>query len=295
MNHRFRPALAVLALASLNLAVTASASEVWSESFDGAIDGTVPGSPYWQIDSASADSAAVISTSAGNASPSLHITDTSSSAQLIAKVKMNALPSFDTSLPATSGVKISFDWRIDSWIATTASSVPGFTLRDGGGTRLRIGFGRASLGDGDANSDLGFFATPATNGTMNASTAIGFTGTTWNAGFNFGDYDSGSSSNGTGNDFIHVEVVYFDQATTAELTLTRGLNTTTFVVEGITASTFSNAGNDVFEFSIPGNGMVDMYVDNIAVSTIPEPATTALLMAGAGLIGAVVLRRRRRR
>ncbi len=35
-------------------------------------------------------------------------------------------------------------------------------------------------------------------------------------------------------------------------------------------------------------------IEAVRVSAIPEPATTALLMAGAGLIGAVILRRRRR-
>ncbi len=288
MNHCSLHQLTLLALASFGLTLTAPAVTVFEESFTGMADGGQPptgtGSPWTLV--ATSPSTVGVNTATGNPSPSLHFSDpnnTSTSATL----KMNDFAAFNTTNASQSVLTIGFDFRMDSYLGTDRASTFRLSLRDGGATRFTFGFGRT------ANSDLCFFASAgSSNSAPTLTQAIGL-----NDGFNFGTYSTTDAlANGTDGQFVRVEIVYVNGETSASFNLSYGDSSTSYILTGIAASSFSNDGGDNFAFGSPGSASADFFVDNISVtatSAIPEPSTTALLLGGAGLIGAGVLRRRR--
>ncbi len=298
MKIQARTTLLALALASL--AGTASAAVVWSDSFTGAADGSAPFRDYnndsvndWEVINKTGATASA-SAAIGSPGPGLQLLDTGGENTTVT-ARMDHFGAFDTASLATDTLRISFDWQISSYLATAQASAFRFGLRDGGTTRFSIGFGRSNV-DGSAGSELYFFTDKSTGATGNPTTsgAIGWNGTSWDAGAKFADY-SGTAANNTTGGFIHFEIVYVDQSTTATISLTSGAGTTSYLLTGVTASTFSNLGGDSFYFSSPGGGTGEAFVDNIVVeaySSVPEPASAALLIGSVGL-GCAALRRRR--
>lgn len=293
----------LLAAALLALAGTASAATVWSESFDGQTDGATPFTDYnndsvndWELINKTGATSA-ISAATGNAGPGLQLLDTGGE-NTNATARMDHFAAFNTANAATDSLRISFDWQVSAWAASAQASAFRFGLRDGGTNRFSIGFSRSNV-DGANGSELYFFTDKSSGATGNPTTsgAIGWNGSSWDAGAQFGDYSATASENGT-DGFIRFEIVYVNQSDTATISMTNGVNTTTYLLTGVTASTFSNDGGDSFYFSSPGSGTGEAYFDNILVeaysSTIPEPSTFALLAGTLALTGATALRRRRR-
>lgn len=295
----FAPA-SLLLFAGLSFVASSSAAVVWSESFDSASHGSAPYTDYnsaggndWDVIN-KPGATATISAGTGASGAGLHLSDTSGE-NTTATVRMDHFTAFNTAAGAADTLRISFDWQVSEWSGSAASAFR-FGLRDGGTTRFSIGFSRSNV-DGAGGSELYFFTDTASgaNGSPSASRAIGWSGSTWDAGFNFGDYSSTASDNNTGG-FIRFEIVYADQSDFATISLTNGTDSTSFVLTGLTPSSFSNNGGDSFYFSSPGSGLGEAYFDNItaeAYSSIPEPSTVALLAGGLALTGTVVLRRRR--
>lgn len=279
---------------TLGLGSMASATIVWQDNFTGQLDGALPYMDYnadgvndWGITDAGPDRSATVSTAVGNPFPSLRLQDNSSSG-INARVSMKGALPFNTATNSTA-IQLSFDWRIDAWAASSNNSAFRVNLlNNSGSTILSIGFGNSS-------SDLFFFAgTSNTTSPSKFNNAIGFDGTNWVEGFNFGPYNSANaSSNNTREQFIHFTVTYFDQSTTASIVASYGDYSTNYTVNNITASSFSNEGNGYISFASPGSGIGEAYFDNIVLASIPEPTTTTAVLAAIALVGAFIYRSRR--
>lgn len=276
---------------------SAKAAVVWQDTFTGETDGSTPSSDYtgngtedWVITEA-VNATNTVSGSTGNPAPSMHMVDTTTSAAASGSVSMGQFAAFDTSLPGQSTIVISFDLRVDAYLSTALNSTPQFFLRDNGATRLTIGFGRRSIADGDANSDNFLFAAAGSNPNPDAVNAIGFTGSGWETGFDFGDYSNTGTLNTTGGNFVRFELTYVNGATTASLLAVNGANSTTFTLTGLTASSFSSSSAlDSLNFSTGSSATSDVFFDNIRVEIVPEPSASLLL--GGSLLSLVLVRRR---
>lgn len=278
------------ALAGLALLTDAQAAVVFSEDFTG--DTTLPGT--FTVGAGTGVTVGV-STDQGNPAPSLAIADTSTANSGSATVYGNNWSAFNTASGVNNVFEVSFDWRIDSSISSGASTLR-FNISLGGttATTVNIGFGHASVGGTDTNF---FYAAGGTSGAApSASNAIGYTGSSFLSGFNFGTYSSSTATNNsTGGDYYHFTLTYVDQATTALLSVYNTSNpaeTAAFTITGLTATSVSNTSGRYIQALSGQSGTGTAYVDNIAVAAIPEPSTAALAIASTAL-GLLLLKRRR--
>ncbi|MBN8707985.1 MAG: PEP-CTERM sorting domain-containing protein [Verrucomicrobia bacterium] len=236
-----------------------------------------------------------VSTDQGNPAPSLTIADASTANSGSATVYGNNWSAFNTATGSNKVFEVAFDWRIDSSISSSASTLR-FNVSLGGttATTVNIGFGHAVIGGTDTNI---LYAAGGTSGaTPSSSNAIGYTGSSFLSGFNFGAYSSSTATNNsTGGDYYHFTLTYVDQATSAQLNvynISDPSQTATVTISGITATSVANTSGRYIQSLSGQSGTGVSYVDNIVVSVIPEPSTTALAVAGAAL-GLFLVRRRR--
>jgi hypothetical protein len=300
---------------TLKLAVPVQADVVWADTYTGQTAGAFPSLNYpggaagndYSDTMHATNANFLVEGSVGFGSPSLALVDTVSADAATLTVTMNHFAPFSVG-PATATpiLRVSFDFRVDSYLSSVNTNVPRFILRaDNGnstGSQMVIGFGYADLNDGDASTgDLALFADTQTGATTNlapkAGTAIGLNaGTGWAPGFDLGDYDSGSASaNDTGDEFYHFTFDYnsisggisgsVTRNSTGEIALfPTGLSLTA-------GKSFSSSdANDRFLLASSNGNTATAYFDNFVFEAVPEPASTALLAGGFILL----LQRRRR-
>jgi hypothetical protein len=304
--------LATLMFASLG---AAKADVVWSQDFTGHADNAFPFNDF--TGNTTNDWSAIndetkfrVSTLVGNPSPALVFTDaTTSSTNGLGNLQlaMSQFAPFSTATASTPVLHVAFDWKIENFLSGATTEAFRFVLRANGsmtlGDQLIIGFNRANLADGDASSsDLALYA--ATNsGTSNIvatdSNAIGLiSGTGWQPGFNFGEYDSvNGEANDTDDLFYRFTMDYnfttgllSGSVTRLALDATNG-QSADFSVAMNPGLVFSNQGTlDVLLFAST-NGVTGVsQLDNIVFESVPEPASGMAILLG---VGAIAARRRR--
>lgn len=273
-------------------AVNIQASVVYNENFTGE---TSPDSAF-ELTTASGVSYSV-STTLGNPASSLLLSDTSSSNGGLAKVTGTNWSSFNTASAGQETFQVSFDWNITSMTSSVGSTSTmrfNLSLATGATTAstISIGFGHASIGGTDTNF---FFAQGAgTSPTPSASNAIGWNGSSWASGFNFGAYSATSTDNDTGG-YYHFVITYDNNATIAGIQITNAsdsLQTTSFAVSGLTSTSVANTSGRSLQFIAPGTGQGEAYFDNIVVETIPEPGSTVFLLVGLSAFGLAAVSRK---
>lgn len=296
-------------LSALALASTASAAVIWSDDYTEQTVGSFPsrdfaggaaGNDY--INSASATNATTIVTDAvGNPGPSMMLNDGSSSSSVTNIVTMSHFAPFEVSATsATPILRISFDFRVDSYSGTTSSHNSRFILRANNetntGFQVVVGFGHATLNDGDAlNSDLALYADTQTGSSTSLvpknTSAIGLNaGTGWAPGFDFGSFNTTSGSdNDTNDEFYRIVFEYSSISGSVSGNATRlstgevgqfqlGLAMNPGLV-------FNNNSDDRFLVSSNTTNFSETYFDNFVFEAVPEPASGILLCGGMVLLG----------
>lgn len=252
-----------------------------------------------------------VSTTAGNPSPGLVFTDNSTATTNglgNLRLQMTEFAAFNTSDAATPMLRLSFDWKVGSFLSSATNEAFRFILRANGssglGDQLILGFNRASLTDGDGSTaDLTMYAaTAATSSNISPSNAnaIGLiTGTGWQPGFNFGEYDGGNSAaNDTDDLFYHVDLGYDFITGMVNGTVTRLAPDATngqsanFSVALNPGLVFSNTDSSDVILIASTNGVTGQsQFDNFVIESVPEPGSAAMLLLG---VVATTARRRRR-
>jgi hypothetical protein len=205
-------------------------------------------------------------------------------------------------LAAGDTVTISMDLNVSSHIAAAAASTVRLGILDGnaanGATIMTVGWGYTNIATGDPASELHFYRVGGAGTAPTTASAIGWSGGSPVAGFDFGDYNSGSGpSNDTApigtspSAYYRIEVTLTQGSTAATGTIT---NLNTSQSAGFTHTLLAplNWGNNATDgiqllTGLGGTGVYNM--DNISVSVVPEPS--GVLLGGLALLG---LARRRR-
>jgi hypothetical protein len=232
---------------------------------------------------------------------SLLITDTVSG-QFAQNVLATEFAPFNLATGDT--VTVSLDVNVSNYIAAVAASTVRLGILDGntgnGATVLLVGWGYADVDPVDTTSELLFYRVRGAGTAPSAANAIGWTGGSPAAGFDFGDYNSTS---GPSNDTAPIGTspsAYYR----ISLTLTQGSTAASGSITNLTTSQSTswadplalaaplNWGNNATDglqllSGLGGTGVFNM--DNISVSVVPEPSTA--LLGGLTLLG--FLRRRR--
>ena len=290
--HRFPILLSLLAAST-----SARAAVVWADDFTRSSEPlTYDYTGNSSNDYTVAGTSAVAPTLSSN---SLLITDTVSG-QFAQNVLATEFAPF--SLAAGDTVMISLDLNVSSHIAAAAASTVRFGILDGnaanGATVMAVGWGYTNIATGDTTSELHFYRVGGAGTAPTTASAIGWSGGSPVAGFDFGDYNSASGpSNDTApigtspSAYYRIEVTLTQGSTAASGTVTN-LNTaesTSFTHTLLAPLDWGNNATDGLQLlsGLGGTGVYSM--DNISVSVVPEPS--GALLGGLALL---VLARRRR-
>ena len=312
-----RPSRIILSVLVGIAALSATPSHadiVWSQDFTGHADNTAPTQDFTSNStndwfSLGNEAMFRVNTSVGSPAPSLVFNDNSTAVSGglgNLRLAMNEFSTFSTSASAPI-FRLSFDWKVDTFLSGLTSEAFRLILRANGSTglgdQLILGFNRASLNDGDGSTtDLAWYA-DAVGGTSNFApsntNAIGLiAGSGWEPGFNFGEYDFGD---GTANDsddlFYHFDLGYDYLTGAVNGTVTRIAPDATngqsaaFTVAMNPNLVFSNTDASDVILIASTNGVTGVsQFDNFVVESIPEPASGAAV-----LLGVMTLAGRRRR
>jgi hypothetical protein len=275
----------ILVLAS---AAPLSATVIYSQDFTG-----LSSLPAGYAVTAPTNTSAGVSASVGNPAASMILSDGSSSGTVNVGIAgaSNGWSTFTTSNATTRIFKVDFDWYIKSSLSSGAANFR-FSANLGGSsaTTATIGFGRALVNA----TNMNFFYAGAGNApTPSLTNAIGWNGSSWESGFNFGTYDGTNAANNTSGGFYNFSLSYVDQATTAQLMVTSISNpweTANFTITGLGAATVTQGRRIDF---LSGTTQVgaEGYIDNIVVSAVPEPSAALLVALGLGVVLALRSRR----
>ncbi len=237
-----------------------------------------------------------VSTIDGYTAPSAFLSDTSTVNSGTLSVAGNNWSAFNTATGAEKTFQVAFDWKVASSLSTAASTMRvNIVLGGTTPTTVNIGFGHSTISG--INTNYFYAAGGSTGVTPSATYAIGYDGTSFANGFNFGTYSSTTDTdNDTNGNYYHFLLSYEDQATTALLTVTNNADlseTTTYTITGLTATSVANTSGRLISLLSGNSGTGVSYIDNINVSVVPEPSTLALIsMSGIALL---TLRRRHTR
>ena len=303
----------LLAAAAAVLLMSAARAEiVWSDDFTGQTDAAYPsrdftGNSVNDYVGTTNPTFFTVSASDGGPAPSLTLNDPSTTAAGVMTVPMSQFGSFSTANPATPILQVSFDFRIDSFLATNALESYRFVLRANGsnaaGSQAVILFNRGNLNDGDASAlDLAFAiasASGTSNFTPSDATAIGLIpGVGWQPGFDFGEYSTVTSTdNDTDDLFYRIGFTYDVISGLLNGSITRIATDSTngqsapFSLALNPNLDFSNTdATDVFILATGGTTTGIGRFDNFVFNAVPEPSSVTALLLGLGLLGS---RRRR--
>lgn len=282
-----------LLCACLGSATTSSAAILWTDAFSRSADPLT-----YDFTGNGANDYTVAGTSGvipALGSENLVITD-SVSTQFAQNVLADQFAPF--SLSAGDAVTISLDVNVSGFLAANAASTFRLSILDGNAANgtgvLTVGWGYSNVATGDATSELHFYSTLAAGVTPTPTHAIGWSGGSPAAGFDFGDYNSASAaSNDTAPHGTAPSVSY-----RIAVTMTQGSHAASGSITNLPTSestAFSNTLTNPFDWGqnasdgiqlLSGLGGTGVFtVDNIEISTIPEPSAAALgLLALVGLL-----------
>jgi MYXO-CTERM domain-containing protein len=290
--HRLPILISLLAVSS-----SARATVVWADEFarsSGPLTYDYTGNT--SNDYTVAGTSAVTPTLSSN---SLLITDTVSG-QFAQNVLATEFALF--TLTAGDTVLISLDLNVSSHIASAAASTVRLGILDGnaanGATVMSVGWGYTNIATGDPTGELHFYRVGGAGTAPSTASAIGWSGGSPVAGFDFGDYNSGSAASndtapiGTSPSAYYRIAVTLTQGSTAASGTITNLNTAesaSFTHTLLAPLDWGNNATDGLQLlsGLGGTGVYSM--DNISVSVVPEPSSA--LLGGLALLG---LARRRR-
>lgn len=295
MQHRLLSPLCLILAAAP--AIQSRAATLWTDTFtrsSGPLTYDFTGNTF--NDYTAAGTSAVTPTLGTN---NLVISDTVST-QFAQNVLANQFAAFTLNTGDT--VAISLDVNVSSFIATNAASTFRLSILDGnpnnGTGVLTVGWGYTNIATGDTTSELHFYSTLNAGGTPTTAQAIGWSGGSAVAGFDFGDYNSGSAASndtapiGTSPSAFYRIAVTLTQGSSAATGTITNLNTSQSASFSNTLTNPFNWGNnntDGIQLLSGLGGTGTFTVDNIDISAAPEPSTA--LLGGLSLLG--LLRRRR--
>jgi hypothetical protein len=299
--------IAAIAFAALPVEGTV----VWSDDFTGQPADTFPSRdfngnsvPDWSA--TSSPTMFRVTEALGEPAPSLAFTDATTGGQGVLRLEMTSFAPFSTANPDTPLLRVSFDWRVESF--TSGLTNEGFRVilrannSQAAGSQVVIAFNRADLDDGDGlNGDLSFYAgspVGTSNFTANATSAIGLLqGVGWQPGFDFGQF--GASGDNDSDDLFYRFQLTYDYntgvlngaVTRLALDATNGL-TADFTRQLNSGLDFSNTGlladNTLDLFLIAStNGVTGLSdFDNFTFESVPEPSVASVWLLGAGAVAA---------
>lgn len=282
-----KPLLLTATILALASAAPLSAAVVYSQDFTG-----LSSLPAGYVVTAGAGTSAAVSASVGAPSPSMILSDGNNPNSFNVGIPgaTNGWSTFTTANVTTNTFKVDFDWNIESSLSSGAANFrANVNLGGSVATTATIGFGRNTVNSTITN----FFYAGVNNPSAASTNAIGWNGSSWESGFNFGTYDGTTAANNTTGGFYHFSFSYVDQATTAQLVVTNintPSQTANFTITGLGAATVTQARRIDFLSGTSQTGAVG-YIDNIVVSAVPEPS--AALLVALGLGGVLALRSRR--
>ncbi len=309
MKTRLPLSIFSFAATALALVSPVSATLIWAENFDDDTIGSSPISNYpgggagndWTISNAAPTTTAV--SAIGKSGNGLGHTDNDSGATngLVSTTQFAPF-----ALSSTNNLlRFTFDFRVDSFSNGNASYNPrvlfrSSTVLDEG---IVVGFSRSAIADGDSSQDNYLFAAKNGNGTSNVSASaaaavrIGFTGSSWAPGFDFGSYDAATAANNnTGGEFVNFQLTYdYNTGLMSGIATTAGGGTATFALSLVAGMNFtggaigfaSSASSSVGTAPDPvvvTPATSTAYVDNLSVEIIPEPSSSAMLLGGLSLL-----------
>lgn len=288
---------------------SASAVVVWSDNFDNDTIGNVPSNDFtsngtedWVFTTGTGAASAVSATGSSGNGLTQTDTDVGGAVGTVATSQFSAY----TLNATTNLMKVSFDFRVDSNSSGSTNVAPRLIFRQGTatGNGFVVGFSRASVSDGDANTDNLLFVSPHGNGTSNVSPTAGavvglVSGTGWDTGFDFGTYDTTTATNNnTGGSFIRFELIYdFNTGSISGVATNLSGGSTSFSTSINAGLTFTGTGGALLVASGTSTGTTTVvpaistsHFDNIVVEVIPEPSSALMLLGG---LSACFIRRRK--
>jgi hypothetical protein len=276
---------------------------VWADNFDvGETAGNAPTSDFaggavgTDYTIATASGGSYLVSSVGDTAPSLAFNDPNAAATATLTVLSTQWAPLNFS--ASNNLLVTeFDFRVDDFNSGIADAAPRFVLRhaNAGNQQIIVAFGRTTatpIADGDdpLEYDLALAAGVPTTGTSflppTDANAIGLNpGTGWAPGFDFGNYNADTSFNDTGDQFYRIMLTYdFNTgAVTGSATNTATNESATFA-RTMTAGLLFNTAASSFLTATTASSSAQSYLDNIRISVVPEPGTSAVLLGGAGLM-----------
>lgn len=292
---------------------------VWSDSFTGQTAGGGPSNDFagggagndYALIASGPNATFVVNDTVGNLAPALALVDTGTtgSDQVTLQVTMNQFAPFDVSpASATPMMRVSFDLRVDSFLAGTNTQNARFIFRannaNATGSQLVIGFSYADLNDGDASTaDLTLFADTQTGNSSNLppknGTAIGLIpGVGWQPGFDFGSNNpADAAANDTNDEFYRISFEYNSITGGISGTATQLSSGASVPLPGgltlAAGTSFNNSVEDRFLMASSVANTASVYLDNLVFETIPEPTCGLIVSGGFAVLGFHRSRRKR--
>ncbi len=282
---------ATLLLPLVGLAVTplsASATVIYSQNFDS-------GAPGWSTNESTGTATTSWASSVGNPAGSMFLDDGVTNG--VSKTSIGsgnvAFSNFNTSTAGQGTLIISFDLSVSSFLNNSTLGSTRFVLFNttSSSSVLTVGFGSTTTNGTGTNV---LFAAPAV---PNPSLANAFGGGT--GAWNFGSYDTVTGANNDTNGWIHFDITYVNQSTTALVTASYGVNSTSLTLTGLTPTTYgkpTGGGASGFSLILQTGGPTitgQANFDNFQVQVVPEPKAASLLLLSLG--ACIMLHRRNMR
>jgi len=185
-------------------------------------------------------------------------------------------------------VNFGFDIRIENYRALSSGGAGTFriTLQPNGtvANKYSIGLGYAEI---DGSNRLFFYAGAGSSPTPSAANAIGYqAGSGFDTGFDLGALGN-NPENGTGGNFYHFELALNTQTGDIAITVTNLSDPSQKAVysDAWLKTSVTQLGALTFTTGVASEGIME--VDNVIISTVPEPSIYGLAGAAMALGGTV--------
>ena len=267
-------------LAFLIFAARAGAGVVFQSDF------TTDPTPNFEL-TGGTGSTATFGTTGPGGSRALQLLDANTGSSAVGLMDFDSYPSFDTSAPDQGTLSITLDLAVTSMGSVNANnnSIPRVLLRSTttGGTTissesLTIGLGRSGT------DRIVLFAARGDNAAPSASSAVIL--------HDFGLYVAPASDIDTNDLYVSIAISYLQGSSEMKVTASQAgadAFSTEATVTGFGAATTYTNTTTAFLAATGTSSSSNLFIDNLLIQTIPEPAAALL-----GSLAALGLLRRRR-